>query len=79
MLKIVFGGGSVRRLLKKYLTISIKGYILRQVIIEKYNQFQDFADDYHSSDWVFLHFMEVKNKHPLNDYPLMLYVRTSSR
>ena len=48
------------------------------VIIEKYNQFEDFTDEYHSSDWVFLHFIGSKNKHPLNDYPLMLYVRTSS-
>ena len=34
-------------------------------------------DKYRSSDWVFLHFIGSKNKHPLNDYPLMLYVRTS--
>ena len=34
-------------------------------------------DEYRSSDWVFLHFIGSKNKHPLNDYPLMLYVRTS--
>ena len=48
------------------------------VIIEKYNQFEDFTDEYHSSDWVFLHFIGSKNKHPLNDYPLMLYVRISN-
>ena len=48
------------------------------VIIEKYSQFEDFTGDYHSSDWVFLHFIKSKNKHPLNDYPLMLYVRTST-
>ena len=47
------------------------------VIIEKYNQFEDFVDEYRSSDWIFLHFIGSKNKHPLNDYPLMLYVRTS--
>ena len=47
------------------------------VIIEKYNQFEDFVEEYRSSDWVFLHFIGSKNKHPLNDYPLMLYVRTS--
>ena len=34
-------------------------------------------DEYRSSDWIFLHFIGSKNKHPLNDYPLMLYVRTS--
>jgi len=48
------------------------------VIIEKYTQFETFSDEYHSSDWVFLHFIGSKNKHPLNDYPLMLYVRTSN-
>jgi len=48
------------------------------VIIEKYNQFEDFVDEYRSSDWVFLHFIGSKNKHPLNDYPLMLYVRLSN-
>ena len=48
------------------------------VIIEKYNQFEDFVDEYRSSDWVFLHFIGSKNKHPLNDYPLILYVRTSN-
>jgi len=47
------------------------------VIIEKYNQFEDFVEEYRSSDWVFLHFIGSKNKHPLNDYPLILYVRTS--
>ena len=34
-------------------------------------------EEYRSSDWVFLHFIGSKNKHPLNDYPLILYVRTS--
>jgi len=36
------------------------------------------VDEYRSSDWVFLHFIGSKNKHPLNDYPLMLYVRLSN-
>ena len=48
------------------------------VIIENYNQFEGFLEDYHSSDWSFLHFIGSKNKHPLNDYPLMLYIRTST-
>ena len=48
------------------------------VIIENYNQFEGFLKDYHSSDWSFLHFIGSKNKHPLNDYPLMLYIRTST-
>ena len=47
------------------------------VIVEKWLHFQQFLEEYNSSDWSFLHFVGTKNKHPLNDYPLMLYIRTS--
>ena len=50
------GGGGI--LLKKHLTLSIKGYILRRGYNREVQPIWDFSDKYRSSDWVFLHFMK---------------------